>query len=149
MRCDFDAGASSDIDGNIVGYAWEFGDGQTAAGVTAVHDYASSGTYTVRLTVTDNESAEGSEEQVITVPTITLTASGHKKKGQHVVDLEWSGATSVDIRRTINREPMEVIYYGAPGNGTYRDETGRKGKGSYIYEVCDGEVCSDSHLVKF
>ena len=50
----FDASASSDRDGSIGRYDWDFGDGSIAvnAGPTPAHSYAA-GTYTVRLTVTD------------------------------------------------------------------------------------------------
>jgi len=51
----FTGAASRDPDGSVVSYLWSFGDGATAAGVTAVHSYVSAGTYTVRLTVTDND----------------------------------------------------------------------------------------------
>lgn len=38
--------------GSPTGYAWEFGDGQSASGSTAAHSFAAAGTYNVRLTVT-------------------------------------------------------------------------------------------------
>ena len=63
LSCTFDGSASSDGDGTIFAYRWEFGDGSgpdTTSGVTATHDYAESGTYTVTLTVTDNQDAEAS-----------------------------------------------------------------------------------------
>ena len=52
--CDFDGTASSDPDGSITGYAWDFGDGATGSGRTATHRYVKSGYYSVTLTVTDN-----------------------------------------------------------------------------------------------
>ena len=51
----FNGAASQDPDGSVVSYLWNFGDGTTASGVTAVHAYAAAGSYTVRLTVTDND----------------------------------------------------------------------------------------------
>jgi PKD repeat protein len=46
---------SSDPDGTIAGYAWNYGDGATATGATpAPHTYATPGPYTISLTVTDN-----------------------------------------------------------------------------------------------
>lgn len=52
----FDGTSSTDFDGHIVSYAWDFdGDGTTdSTGVIAEHTFAVSGTYSVSLTVTDN-----------------------------------------------------------------------------------------------
>jgi PKD repeat protein len=54
LEVTFDATASSSPNGSIVSYAWDFGDGETGAGVTATHTYTEKGTYTVTLTVTDS-----------------------------------------------------------------------------------------------
>lgn len=53
----FDAGGSSDPDGNVARYVWDFGDGgdPVVGGATTHHTYAFGGTYTVTLTTTDNE----------------------------------------------------------------------------------------------
>ena len=51
----FDASASSDVDGKIVSYAWNFGDGLNGMGVLVDHQFEGRGNYTVRLTVTDND----------------------------------------------------------------------------------------------
>src|SRR2546426_407143 len=52
----FDASGSSDPDGNIVSYAWNFGDSTGASGVSVAHTYLTFGTFNATLTVTDNES---------------------------------------------------------------------------------------------
>jgi len=49
-----DASASTDVDGQITNYAWDFGDGTTGRGTRPAHSYAAAGTYPVTLTVTDN-----------------------------------------------------------------------------------------------
>ncbi|MBS1836901.1 MAG: PKD domain-containing protein [Actinobacteria bacterium] len=62
-----DGSASTDPDGSIASYAWTFGDGGTATGVTASHTYATAGTYTVTLTVTDNRGATNTTSSPVTV----------------------------------------------------------------------------------
>jgi len=51
----FDASASYDPDGTITIYSWNFDDGDTGTGETPTHVYTTGGTYTVTLTVTDND----------------------------------------------------------------------------------------------
>ncbi len=53
----FDGTGSSDSDGSIVSWEWEFGDGASDSGPVTSHRYVSPGTYTARLTVTDNLSS--------------------------------------------------------------------------------------------
>ncbi|MCB1207897.1 MAG: PKD domain-containing protein [Verrucomicrobiales bacterium] len=66
----FDGSTSVDPTGhNIVSYAWDFGDGATAAGMIVTHEYAHFGNYTAKLTITnDNVPAlSDSEQHTITV----------------------------------------------------------------------------------
>lgn len=51
----FNASSSTPEGGTIVSYLWDFGDGNTASGVTVNHTYTTYGTYLVTLTVTDSE----------------------------------------------------------------------------------------------
>lgn len=62
-----DAATSTDPDGEIVEFAWEFGDGATAAGAAVSHSYAAEGTYTVTLVATDNDGDTGEATVVLTV----------------------------------------------------------------------------------
>lgn len=58
---------SSDPEGGTLIYSWNFGDGATASGATTSHTYASAGSYQVRLTVTDPQSASGQSTRTVTV----------------------------------------------------------------------------------
>ncbi len=50
----FDGSGSVDLDGSIVTFEWDFGDGSTGSGVSPSHTYSSAGLYVVSLTVTDD-----------------------------------------------------------------------------------------------
>lgn len=50
----FDGSGSSDSDGEILAWSWDFGDGNTATGEMVTHTYAEAGEYTVTLCVTDD-----------------------------------------------------------------------------------------------
>jgi hypothetical protein len=68
----FDASASSDPDGNTCIYSWDFGDGTEGSGKTITHKYKAAGTYTPKLTVTDQMGLSDSTTNTVTV----TTASG-------------------------------------------------------------------------
>ena len=66
LTCGFTS-TSSDPDGSISAYRWTFGDGGTSAAQNPSHSYGAAGTYTVTLTVTDNQGATGSVSHSVTV----------------------------------------------------------------------------------
>lgn len=67
LNVSFDAGNSTDSDGTIQSYAWNFGDGSSASGLNAQHTYTSAGSFVATLTVTDGHGMTDSESVTITV----------------------------------------------------------------------------------
>ncbi|MCI5055045.1 MAG: PKD domain-containing protein [Flavobacteriales bacterium] len=63
----FSSIGSSDIDGQIVSYSWDFGDGSTSIQSNPTHSYGAPGTYNVTLNVTDNEGNVGSNTTVAVI----------------------------------------------------------------------------------
>jgi len=63
----FDASASYDPDGSIISYSWEFGDSTTGSGKTATHAYTDAGSYTVTLTVADNDGSTDTKTSTLTI----------------------------------------------------------------------------------
>ena len=58
---------STDADGFITAWAWNFGDGNTSTQQNPTHKYSAKGTYTVSLMVTDNNGATNTTVRTITV----------------------------------------------------------------------------------
>ena len=63
----FDGTSSSDADGTIVSYTWNFGDGGVASGPSPTHSYSVDGNFAVTLTVTDNDGLTGSDSTTATI----------------------------------------------------------------------------------
>ncbi len=63
--CTFDGTGSSDPDGTIASYAWDLGDGAAPKRATGTYTYGAATTYTVSLTVTDNQGATHTATQTI------------------------------------------------------------------------------------
>jgi len=66
---------STDPDGKIDSWDWDFGDGETSTNQNPSHQYINPGTYEVVLIVTDNKKKTGSTSQIITIPNQPPTAS--------------------------------------------------------------------------
>ena len=67
---DFDASSSYDLDGIIVDYYWDFGDGTNGTGITCNHTYIDRGKYTVTLIVTDNNGETGIFMDIVGIPRV-------------------------------------------------------------------------------
>ncbi|NJL27415.1 MAG: PKD domain-containing protein, partial [Thermoanaerobaculia bacterium] len=66
LSCNF-TDTSTDSDGSVTGWAWNFGDGGTSTSQNPSRTFATSGTYNVALTVTDNLGATGNVTKPVTV----------------------------------------------------------------------------------
>ena len=66
-----DAAGTTDPDGDVLTYAWTFGDGASASGTQVTHAYAAAGSFTVTLTVNDGRGGTdtASKTVVVTAPT--------------------------------------------------------------------------------
>ena len=101
----FSGATSSDSDGTIVSYAWNFGNGTTGTGVNVSKTYTTAGTYNVVLTVTDNNGATASKTVVITVVAnkapVAAVAVSPGTTGTAPFAVSFSGAGSSDSDGTI------------------------------------------------
>lgn len=128
--------ASTDKEGALKSWQWEFGDGSTSTLQNPQHQYAEGGTYDVRLTVTD---AAGASDDVVkaatatepVAPGLTLKAVATKVKGVPKTALSWSGsaADGIDVYR--NR----AVVMTTPNDGREIDNVNKTG--TYLYQVCD------------
>lgn len=106
----FDAGSSTDPDGNITSYSWDFGDGAnyTSPDGWAGHTFGSVGTFPVSLTVRDDTGLTGSAVRNVTVTpgpvasftissepvyigqTVTFDASASSDSMRTIISYQWS-----------------------------------------------------------
>ncbi len=68
----FSSAGTTDKDGTVTGYSWDFGDGGTSTLPNPAHSYGTAGTYTAKLTVTDDRGGSGSATVTVTVLAFTL-----------------------------------------------------------------------------
>ena len=100
LTASVDSAASTDADGTIVQRAWTFGDGGTATGSTATHPYTSAGTYTITLTVTDDDGAVGTTTRQVSVtappPNQPPVASFTSTTSNLTANVDSAGSTDSD-----------------------------------------------------
>ncbi len=99
--------SSSDSDGSLASWTWNFGDGAGSTLQNPQHRFAAAGTYPVTLTVVDNEGADSSLTRSITVSDPSAVAPGVPAdlgavdNGSGAVALSWSAepvAAGYDVR---------------------------------------------------
>jgi len=110
----FDAGASSSPNGAVVSYAWDFGDGDTGAGVTAEHTYTEKGIYTVTLTVTDSSGKIGARS--ITVEALNRSPVASFTTWPYVIGVNYPA--EFDASASYDPDGEIVDYLWSFGDGT-------------------------------
>lgn len=151
LTCAF-TDASSDTDGRVVSWSWSFGDGSTSAEQNPVRSYASAGSYTVRLTATDDRGAASTTSQTVSVTAppppaaIALSATPRVTHTGRVVDLAWSGASGASVY--VYRYTHLIATAANPGAYTDASLTA---PGRYVYRVCETGTgrCSNDATVTF
>jgi len=106
MPITFNGTNSHDLDGSIVDYSWNFGDQTTSNGTSpsTEHTYYSSGNYTVKLTVTDDDGNTGCDSTYVLV--------------YQLIKIEPSDDTKNEIEQTYNLTLDELFYcYDSDGDG--------------------------------
>lgn len=97
LTVDFDATASSDPDGTIASFAWDFGDGDTGSGQTPSHSFESEGSFNVILTVTDNQGAKSTDSLVVTVGEASIFFSSDRSGNDDVFRMDTDGANQAQV----------------------------------------------------
>lgn len=127
---------STDSDGSIASWAWEFGDGNTSTDQHPSHSYAADGTYTVNLTVTDDDGATHTASQSLTVSTGTTGGDGDEDEtGPDLVVLD------IDV------SPLELEVGGNVTVQALVENRGATGTASVTFNLDTGTLHSRSvHL---
>ncbi|MGO2053535.1 MAG: PKD domain-containing protein [Glutamicibacter sp.] len=95
-----DAAQSTDPDGTIESYAWDFGDGATATGVTATHSYAEPGDYQVELVVTDSAGATDQRTR-----SVSITAPPEPNRAPQAAFEATANGLTVDLDGSTSSDP--------------------------------------------
>lgn len=146
----FDGTKSEDPDGTIVKYAWDFGDGSSGTGPSPVHTYGNPGTYTVKLTVTDDSNTSNrsdTNETTIVINSAPIADAGPPLTAAPGEELAFDGSRSFDPDGEISdflwdfgdgqsaQGPQVTHAYKRPGTYTAMltvyDNTGHKSAMSY------------------
>ncbi|MCB8924171.1 MAG: PKD domain-containing protein [Ardenticatenaceae bacterium] len=149
----FNGSSSTDADGMIISYAWDFGDGNSTTGATAFNTYTAAGTYVATLTVTDNEGATATDTVTITVTepgngcssncaivsNISLTVRNNGSLVAMVTVVDENGSTltgaTVDVLWTLPNGTTSADSTAVSSRGTARFNLGDNGPGTYTLAI--------------
>ena len=170
LAVQFSSDGSSDPDGTITAYAWDFGDGDTSSEANPAHTFVNAGSYQAILTVTDNYGVTVNAFVTINVVQTNqneLHIEAQDVSREQVRRRVWQGVDTILITDQ-NNQPVAgvtvIANYSGPNIGQVSDVTGadgsvtlhtdqqRKPEGSWCFEVVvttkDGYIYNpDANLV--
>jgi PKD repeat protein len=163
LNCTF-TDRSTDTDGTIATRSWNFGDNTTSTATNPTKSYTAAGTYTVRLTVTDNRggtSTTVSHNVTVTAApappppsSVVLTVTKKASTTLSYALLDWTGATGDSVEVFRNSTPGGALlkiartendgHMGSTRSNIYEPIT-------YTFQLCQkgqapgqtGAVCSN------
>ncbi len=89
LAISFDGSKSTDADGSLIQYSWDFGDGSTGSGKSAQHTYTNKGIYTASLQVTDNKGDIATATTRISCNTTLPASAFNMEVGEVSIDQSW------------------------------------------------------------
>lgn len=94
---------STSINGGPLIYAWDFGDGGTSTGMTALHIFANPGRYTVRLRVSDPTGAFDTDAAEVRVSggSVIAVIAADRTSGGRPLTVQFDGTQSIVLNDTI------------------------------------------------
>ncbi|WDE09133.1 pre-peptidase C-terminal domain-containing protein [Thalassomonas viridans] len=114
LSCDFDGSGSTDNNGTITSYAWTFGDNSSGSGTNPSHTYGAYGSYSVTLTVTDNDGNQDSTTRSVDLADPT---QGQLTNGVPVTGLADSSGNEQEFFLTVPAEATSVDFNMSGGSG--------------------------------
>ena len=107
----FDATGSTDSDGTIARYDWDFGDGTVLAdgGPTPSHNYAQPGAYQVKVTLTDNEGCSTTLTYTGQTALCNGSAVATQTQSVQVTADTTPPETTINLNTAVTRGPQHAI----------------------------------------
>ena len=112
-----DISGSNDPDGAIATYELDFGDDSptligTDVAVPIAHDYNDAGTFTILLTITDNDGRIGMVNAVVTIGPVMITFASDRLGNYDIYRMKSDGANLVSILSSANDELFPDLVQG-------------------------------------